>query len=506
MTDEDLDAAGYVSRQEFIEKELDQAILNKEALASKFDELVQTGRIVDDEETKEAFIKKSLGMYNHNSKMAVTALEEARISTFTNPLEAGSMGKSVQDLINRQPILRQIMPFIQTPINVLNQGFEKTPLLGLLVNNNRMKLKNGTPDEKAMVVGAQAIGAITTFVAAQYAINGKITGGGPSYASDRNKAKLWNASPDWQPYSVNVGTDEKPQWIELKKLDPHGTLFGIVGDVYEMLEYGKDTQNFEGTELLGMIAASFANNVMDKSYMGSLSDFMGMLDGSTTGEQVQNFLENRAASMVPLSSLQYQMNQQNAEAMAEMRTLTDKIKARVYGRYDELEPKHDWLTGESVNTPEYALGFIRQKQVDSGEHQAAAVYAELRKLNHGFVGPMKKIGDIEMRPEVFQRLNELVGTTQIRRRTLLQSIQKVMESRRYQKMTEQAELNPVRSEDDPRVKMINVEILRYKDRAKQLLMKEYPELREAKRNNDRIIKSIQRGKDPSELEALTFEF
>lgn len=506
MTDEDLDAAGYVSRQEFIEKELDQAILNKEALASKFDELVQTGRIVDDEETKEAFIKKSLGMYNHNSKMAVTALEEARISTFTNPLEAGSMGKSVQDLINRQPILRQIMPFIQTPINVLNQGFEKTPLLGLLVNNNRMKLKNGTPDEKAMVVGAQAIGAITTFVAAQYAMNGKITGGGPSYASDRNKAKLWNASPDWQPYSVNVGTDEKPQWIELKKLDPHGTLFGIVGDVYEMIEYGKDKQNFEGTELLGMIAASFANNVMDKSYMGSLSDFMGMLDGSTTGEQIQNFLENRAASMVPLSSLQYQMNQQNAEAMAEMRTLTDKIKARVYGRYDELEPKHDWLTGESVNTPEYALGFIRQKQVDSGEHQAAAVYAELRKLNHGFVGPMKKIGDIEMRPEVFQRLNELVGTTQIRRRTLLQSIQKVMESRRYQKMTEQAELNPVRSEDDPRVKMINVEILRYKDRAKQLLMKEYPELREAKRTNDKIIKSIQRGKDPSELEALTFEF
>ena len=506
MTDEDLDAAGYVSRKEFVEKELDQAILNKEALANKFDELVQTGRIVDDEETKEAFIKKSLGMYNHNSKMAVTALEEARISTFTNPLEAGSMGKSVQDLINRQPILRQIMPFIQTPINVLNQGFEKTPLLGLLVNNNRMKLKNGTPDEKAMVVGAQAIGAITTFVAAQYAINGKITGGGPSYASDRNKAKLWNASPDWQPYSVNVGTDEKPQWIELKKLDPHGTLFGIVGDVYEMLEYGKDTQNFEGTELLGMIAASFANNVMDKSYMGSLSDFMGMLDGSTTGEQVQSFLENRAASMVPLSSLQYQMNQQNAEAMAEMRTLTDKIKARVYGRYDELEPKHDWLTGESVNTPEYALGFIRQKQVDSGEHQAAAVYAELRKLNHGFVGPMKKIGDIEMRPEVFQRLNELVGTTQIRRRTLLQSIQKVMESRRYQKMTEQAELNPVRSEDDPRVKMINVEILRYKDRAKQLLMKEYPELREAKRTNDKIIKSIQRGKDPSELEALTFEF
>ena len=507
MTDEDLDAAGYVSKQEFVERELDKAILNKETLAEKFDELVQTGRISDDADTKEAFIKKSLGMYNHNSKMAVTALEEARVSTFTNPLEQGTFGKSVQDLINRHPVLRQVMPFIQTPINVLNQGFEKTPILGLFVNNNRMKWKNGTPDEKAMIAGAQAIGAITTLSALTYAMNGKITGGGPSYASDMNKAKLWNASPDWQPYSVNVGTDEKPNWIELKKLDPHGTLFGIVGDVYEMLEYGKDTPNFEATELVGMMVASFANNVMDKSYMGSLSDFIGMLDGSSTGAQVGSFLENRLASMIPLSSLQYQLNQQNAEAVAELRTLTDKVKARVYGQYDALEPKHDWLTGESVNTPEYSLGFIRQKKVDSGEHQAAAVYAELRKLNHGFVGPMKKIGDIEMRPEVFQRLNELVGTIKLSGgRTLLEAIEHKMNSSRYVRATEQAEFETVRSEDDPRVKQISAVINLYKDVAKKRLMQEYPELQEKKQQNDKIIRQRQGGKDPAELDELTFEF
>ena len=507
MTDTDLDAAGYVSKQEFVEKELDKAILNKEALAEKFDELVQTGRISDDADTKEAFIKKSLGMYNHNSKMAVTALEEARVSTFTNPLEQGTFGKSVQNLINQHPILRQVMPFIQTPINVLNQGFEKTPILGLFVNNNRMKWKNGTPDEKAMIAGAQAIGAITTLSALTYAMNGKITGGGPSYVSDRNKAKLWNSSPDWQPYSVNVGTDEKPNWIELKKLDPHGTLFGVIGDVYEMIEYGRDKPNFEATELVGMIVASFANNVMDKSYMGSLSDFVGMLDGSSTGAQVGNFLENRLASMVPLSSLQYQLNQQNAEAMAELRTLTDKVKARVYGQYDELEPKHDWLTGESVNTPEYSLGFIRQKKVDSGEHQAAAVYSELRKLNHGFVGPMKKIGDIELRPEVFQRLNELVGTIKLSGgRTLLQAIEHKMNSNRYVRATEQAEFETVRSEDDPRVKQISSVINLYKDIAKKKLMQEYPELQEQKQQNDRIIKQRKSGKDPAELDELTFEF
>ena len=170
-----------------------------------------------------------------------------------------------------------------------------------------------------------------------------------------------------------------PQWIELKKLDPHGFLFGVVGDIYEMQQYMGNTNDPELTKLTAMVMASFSNNVMSKTYMMGLSETLNILDGSANPYQIDQFLQNRAASLVPYSSFSYQMNQMNDEAMRELRTLTDKVKARIYGQ-NSAAIKYDWLTGESTDTPEYLLGFVRQKKVDSGEHQAAKVYSELRKL------------------------------------------------------------------------------------------------------------------------------
>ena len=161
-----------------------------------------------------------------------------------------------------------------------------------------------------------------------------------------------------------------------------------------------NTNDPELTKLTAMVMASFSNNVMSKTYMMGLSETLNILDGSSKSLQIDQFLQNRAASLVPYSSFSYQMNQMNDEAMRELRSLTDKVKARIYGQ-NSAAIKYDWLTGESTDTPEYLLGFVRQKKVDSGEHQAAKVYSELRKLDHAFVGPNKKLGDIVMSPEIF---------------------------------------------------------------------------------------------------------
>ena len=140
------------------------------------------------------------------------------------------------------------------------------------------------------------------------------------------------------------------------------------------------------------------------------------------------------------------MNQMNDEAMRELRSLTDKVKSRIYGQ-NSAAIKYDWLTGESTDTPEYLLGFVRQKKVDSGEHQAAKVYSELRKLDHAFVGPNKKLGDIVMSPEIFQRYNQLLSTVKGRgRRTLLQEVEKMIDSRVYKDVAKDAEIQQLRSQ------------------------------------------------------------
>lgn len=503
--DEILDM-GYATREEYIEDTLTNAINTKEAMGEKWDEMVQSGQILDDPKAKEEFLLKHIGTYNHQSTVAKQALGEAREATFTTPLADGTVSKKVQDALNEHPFLRQIMPFIQTPTNILRVSFERFPALGLFAGRQLEKIRRGTPDERAMALGQQALGIGITLYAIDQAMKGRITGGGPTYNKEMDKAKLWNASPDWMPYSVNVGTPENPKWLELKKLDPHGMLFGIVGDFFEMIEYSRDNPNPEVFEGIAILMTGIANNITSKTYLASLTDTMNILNGGASEGDIGSMLENRAASMIPYSGLAYQTNQMQDDHMRDMRDFVDKLKARVYGQNDSAPIKHDWLTGEAVDTPEYMLGFIRQKKVDSGEHKAAKVYQELRRVNHGFAGPQRKIGKIELDPEVFQEYNRLVGNVKIGRRNLLQELEHLFESRTYQKASEDAGAIPVESADDPRTALINGVINKYKSAAKVQLYKKYPDLAETVNNNANIEKSIRRGAPRERAEGLVYEF
>jgi hypothetical protein len=467
--------------------------------------MVAMGKVVDDEAAKAEFIKRNLGTYNHASMYARNALDEARETTFTTPLRRGTFSKEIQDFLTQFPVLRQIMPFVQTPTNILRTSFERAPILNFAMKRQREIFKNGTPEEKAMLYGSQVMGAAAAFLAFKYATEGRITGGGPSYTNDVNKAKLWNASPDWQPYSVNIGTTENPKWLELRKMDPHGFMFGIIGDINEMFEYYGDTKDPEVIELVSMAVASFSNNIMDKTYMMGLSEAMRMFDGSAQPWELEGFLGNRVASAVPYAQFSYQYNQDQLGMQQELRSLTDKVKARVMGMNDAAV-KVDWLTGERMDSPRYFMGFIRQKDLVTEKQDIAELYAELRNLNHAFVGPQKNIGDIELSPEVYQRYNEILGTTRFGRLSLKDALLREIRSAKYAKLANEAEIAQLRSEDDPRVQRLNLIIQTYKQKAKAELFKEYPDLTRAVYENKAIRKSIQAGGDPSEQDNLIFEF
>lgn len=493
LTKKELDALGYANKDAYIDGEIAKAINTKESLAEKFEQMVREGKILDDEATKAEFIKKNTGTFNHTSEVAVRAIDEARESTFTTPLRSGTFSAKTQQMISNFPVLRQVMPFVQTPTNILRVSFERIPGLNLLMQKQRdIVFKGaGTADERAIVMGNMALGVAAGSYAYHLAMNGRITGGGPSFVTDSNKAKLWNASPDWQPYSINMGTAENPKWRELKRLDPHGMIFGIIGDVYEMLEYTQNDPDPELGELVGMTMASFANNVMSKTYMMSLADTMRLFDGNTSWQAATNTLSYRAASMVPYSSLSYELNKAQNGHLTELRTLTDKIKSRIYMQ-DNSAVKHDWLTGEAVDLPDYMLGFIRQKKLDSGEHVAAGVYEEMRKLNHAFVGPQRNLGDVELSPIQYQRYNELIGTIKVNGSdNLIKTLDKQIKSRRYAALTDAAEINQTRSADDGRVKHLNIYIQLAKRKAKQQLFREYPELKNAVMSN-RVNRSLSK--------------
>ena len=505
MSDDDIAKAGYETRDDYIRGEIEKAINTKETLTERWEDMVDAGKVVDDEAAKAEFIKRNLGTYNHASMYARNALDEAREATFTTPLRRGTFSKEVQDFLTQFPALRQIMPFVQTPTNILRTSFERAPLLNFAMKRQREIFMRGTPEERAMLAGNLTMGTIASVAAFYYASQGRITGGGPSYTNDVNKAKLWNASPDWQPYSVNVGTLENPKWLELRKMDPHGFMFGIIGDINEMWEYVGDTKDPELIELTSMAVASFSNNIMDKTYMMGLSEAMRMFDGSAQPWELEGFLGNRVASAVPYAQFSYQYNQDQLGMQQELRSLTDKVKARVMGMNDAAV-KVDWLTGEKMDSPRYFMGFIRKKDLATEKQDIAELYEELRNLNHAFVGPQKNIGDIELAPEVYQRYNEILGTTRFGRLSLKDALLREIRSAKYAKLANEAEIAQLRSEDDPRVQRLNLIIQTYKQKAKAELFKEYPDLTRAVYENKAIRKSIQAGGDPSEQDNLIFEF
>ena len=123
----------------------------------------------------------------------------------------------------------------------------------------------------------------------------------------------------------------------------------------------------------------------------------------------------------------------------------------------------------------------------------------MRNLNHGFVGPQRTMGDIELNAVQFQRYNELVGTVEVRGGTLIENIHKVINGSRYEDARRSAEINNPRSSDDPRVQQINVQIQIARKRAEAALLKEYPELREAFNSNKRNRKLMQAGRDAEPL-------
>ena len=82
----------------------------------------------------------------------------------------------------------------------------------------------------------------------------------------------------------------------------------------------------------------------------------------------------------------------------------------------------------------------------------------------------------------------------------------MIDSRGYKKVTAGAEIAQVRSQDDPRVQMINLVISQYKEKAKRELFKEYPELADAVYSNKAIRQTIQNGGDASLADNLIFEF
>ena len=292
------------------------------------------------------------------------ALKYAQEATFTQEL-FGVFDK-IQNIANNYPYVRQIIPFVKTPINLMMAIVDRTPL-GFARKQFRDDFfgRSGNLYRTAQVRGQIATGFALITYANYLASTGQITGSTslPSDAPIKSKGlKDLNRSLGFQPYSLRTFNEEtgKYEYYAFGRLDPFGAFLGLVADFHTfnnkltqdelarvgnsmlltLYRQGEDVsgQLGTGTQLANYAKAgwsAFTRNVFSKTYLKGLTESLQVLT-SDDPDRYGRLINAKFGSFYPniFSKLV------NDPYYRDARTLLDEAKKRTGLGY--VQKKYDF--------------------------------------------------------------------------------------------------------------------------------------------------------------------
>ncbi|MBU1833268.1 MAG: hypothetical protein KKF24_11290, partial [Gammaproteobacteria bacterium] len=274
--------------------------------------------------------------------LRLSAIDQATYQTFTNT--PGQLAQLIQKAKGAYPGLNLILPFVRTPANIMTYTFERTPLAPLFKHFRTDIAAGGA--RRDLALAKMSTGTSIMMMAADMAMNDQVTGQGPSNTAERNALHRTG----WQPYSFKVGD----RYFAYQRMDPIGTTFGLAADMVDILandDFGVEKdKNME--EIAVAVSMSIANNAMSKTYLSGLSDLMqAMADPERYGE---SFFQRFAGSIVPTGVAEVARGVD--PYMRETQSMVDAMRKRTPGLSDNLPPRRN-LWGEPI-TYQSGLGVM----------------------------------------------------------------------------------------------------------------------------------------------------
>lgn len=433
------------------------------------------------------------------------ALEYAREATFTNDLEYG-IGKNIQSLVNRAPLLRTVLPFVRTPTNLYRNIIRRSPLFFLDARTNRSLVGLEGVEAQSQAWARLFTGSMVTGYAAYLANEGIITGSAPRTREGREQ-KTSPATPGegWQPYSFHI--DGK--YYSFDRGDPRFAIFGIVADAVQIMdnlpEHKRDKYGLETVAGLSLV-----NNLASKSYLKGLHDTMEAL---TSGDPkaFQRWYHNvTVARTLPFNSLLNQVNPDRE--LKESRSLTDAYLSKVPNFSSQVEPRRDVLGRITYKPQDYFVSPVSVSE-DSNDPltiQLAALNGEIGRLPDRLPGTRidlttYRAGNQPGGQTAYDRVQELTGTIRLGRYTLAERLRKEIE--RFERNPDAfpeldgPDVNVFRSR---RVERFSSVISKYRKAALKRMMKEpeWSHFANDYRAETRNKRRVPRGGDLQELQSF----
>lgn len=408
---------------------------------------------------------------NPPESIHVTAMDASHYKTFTNKL--GPEAK-LQQWMTERPVLRFIMPFVRTPLNITAYSFERIPALNLLVKRSREELFSGDPARRDIALGKLAMGSMFMTAAMPFVSEHfdntesdfEITGGAPS---DPALRQLWKRNH--QEYSIRIGDE----WVAYNRLDPLGQMLGIMADSVRIMR-GSDQDTIE--EYSVAIVHAIANNLVNKTYMSGVADFFEVFT-SYDEEKWAKYMKRFGASFMP--NVARRLETQVDPTVRLTNDVVEEYCARTVGCSDKLPPMRN-LWGDPIETRSFGPNFV--SPIFNMKQKYSTIDKELERLRYPIRMPSRIISGVKMtdqqysdyvelqgRKVVFAKGTEFAGDIAIGGLSMKEALGKlVTKSKLYQSGTDST---------DPaglKVKLIRQMVDLYRTQSQYHLMRKYPEL------------------------------
>ena len=355
---------------------------------------------------------------NPTKEMLEYAQKSARERVFQ--AELGTFGKLVNKARRDLPLTRLVLPFWNTPVNLLKQAYQRTPLS--LARNWKKVYAEGGQEVVMEYIGRMITGSAMLTGVTMWAMNGDVSGRGPASKAQRNAKR----QTGWSPYSVKIGDD----WLSYRGFEPLSSFFLAGADIAEGY---KDEQSMGkvGKDL----TVSFVNQFFENPFFMGLNDVMGAKE-ELSKDQVPRVLSGMATGAVIPVILQQWATRVWDPVIREPKGFIEQFKSRVpFGVSKSVKPMRN-IYGEEIkrdNPYAQAMGFMWSYA------KGTKMDKEISRLGIAIGKPSKIVNGYEMTDDEYERFYVLKGTQ------LKQSLQQLIDSEGYQDLSDKFRVKVIRN-------------------------------------------------------------
>jgi hypothetical protein len=447
------------------------------------------------------------GMANvKDNDIAARALESARVGTFQNSLDDGrllNIGKAVESFLKEAPYLKFLAPFVRTPTNLWRNVESRIPVLGAFTKPMRELWKSGDRRARADVLGRQLFG-FSASIYAYHLVNQdvtdnegnvypRVTGAGPK---DTNIKKLWFQN-GWQPYSIaQQNPDGTITYKQYNRNDPRFSILAIAADIRENQDNIDDEQK-QNMFTVGVLSA--IKSAGNKSYLRGISDAFDLAE-NLTPETFAKYAGRQIGNAIPYQALLGQgvpgITEPDKEIL-QARGFVDEIikKTPFIDKTKYLEPRLDVLTGEPIEKTGTSVyfnpdGFLsvtqgailvgRKSELKEDPVRLEIARLKIRAIAEPNQKELKVVNLIDYKKNNVSAHNywiSRIGKTTVGGLTLKERLDQTISSVSYLRRQEGNE-----NFEGGKEMIIKKIFQAYKEKAKQDMLEEYPDVAEAVKN------------------------